>query len=136
MTTAPLIEKFQINTASLGAATDFDYVVCNAPWAGTVTAVSYTPQAAITGTATNYRRLELENRGTAGSGTTVVASIDYDGAAVSTSSYDEQALTIITASATVAAGDVLAWVSTSPGTGMADPGGTAEVQITRTTTSA
>lgn len=96
---------------------------------GTITAVTYVPDATITGVATNSRRLDLVNKGQAGAGTNVVASLLF-ASGVNATNFDE---TVITLSATpanlvVAAGDVLALASVHTGTGIVDPGGLIKVE--------
>jgi hypothetical protein len=117
---------------AVAAGSDADSAVCRAPFAGTVTAVTYVPDATITGAATNNRTLSLRNKGQAGVGTTVVASLNFANGTNATG-YDETALTLsVVADATlVAAGDVLALQSLHVGTGIADPGGLAVVTFSR-----
>lgn len=114
------------------AGNDAVAVVGVARHAGNVTAVSYIPTAAITGAATNNRRLRLVNKGQAGAGTTIVAEIQYVNG-VNAAAYDENAVTLSAtpANLVVAAGDVLAWESTHILTGITDPGGLARVTIAR-----
>ena len=104
-----------------------------APFAGTVSAVSYVADAAITGAATDSRTVSLVNKGQAGAGTTVVATLALvEG--VNAAAADETAITLsVVANATkVVAGDVLQWTSTHVGsTGLADPGGLVRVTLTR-----
>jgi hypothetical protein len=95
--------------------------------------VSYTPKADITGANTESRTLTLVNKGSDGNGTTVVATLAFT-SGVNASDYDEKAFTlsVVAGATTVAAGDILAAVSTHVGsTGLADPGGLVQVEITR-----
>jgi hypothetical protein len=48
--------------------------------------------------------------------------------------FDEKAFTlsVVAGALTIAAGDVLAFVSTATGTGVVDPGGTVQIDISRT----
>lgn len=101
--------------------------------AGRVTGVSYTPDAAITGAASpNSRTFTLVNKGQAGSGTTTVATLAMVGG-VNGVAYDEKAITLTAtvADRAVAAGDILAWVSTAVtgAGGLVDPGGLVQVEI-------
>jgi hypothetical protein len=107
------------------------------PYAGTVAAVRWIAAAALTGAATNTRRLDLQNRGQAGAGTTVVASKQFD-AAVNAVADDETAITLsgTAANLVLVAGDSLALNSVHVGTGIADPGGIIEIDIARTLTAA
>lgn len=98
--------------------------------AGTVTSASMIPDSAITGAATNNRRVRIINKGAAGTGTTIIAELAFDNA-VNAAVTDEKALTLSSTAANleVAAGDVLAYESTAIGTGIADPGGAVQVEI-------
>lgn len=100
------------------------------PVAGVVVRASVFATTTITGAATNNRTLSVLNGGAAGTGTTSVASKNFASGINATAQTD----TILTLSATpanlvVAAGDVLQFDSLAVGTGIADPGGTVEVDI-------
>lgn len=130
---APLVRtlKAQVDpvpTAGVDATTELG----QAPFAGSVTAVRYIPSAAITGAATNNRTVSVTNRGQAGTGTTVVATLTF-AAAVNAAAHDDRAVTLSAtpANLTVAAGDELSFESTHVGTGIADPGGVVEVDVAR-----
>ena len=129
---APLINKVDATIPALGAAVAGDQVVGEAPFAGTVTAVTFTPEAAITGDSTNTRSLLLHNKGQAGSGSTVMATLAFttgnNGVA-----FDEKAFTlsVVAGATTVAEGDILAVVETVGGSGLANPGGRVEVTLSR-----
>lgn len=130
---APLVRKLQATIPATAAASDYDETVGEAPFAGTVTSVTYTPEANITGANTETRTLTLVNKAADGNGTTVVATLALT-SGVSTTDFDEKALTlsVVAGATTVAEGDILAFVSTHSGsTGLADPGGLAQVEITR-----
>jgi len=108
--------------------------VVEAPFDGTVAAVTYTATAAVTGAASPASRtLSLINHGQAGAGTTVVASLALLGS-VNLVAYDEKVvpLTGVASSNVVVAGDVLEWRSVAVGgTGLVDPGGSVSVQFER-----
>lgn len=131
---APLVRKLQSSTEALGATADGTVVIGEAPFAGTVTGVTYTPESDITGAASPASRtFSLVNKGADGNGTTVVATLAMV-SGVNASDFDEKAITLsVVADATdVAEGDVLAWTSTHVGgTGLADPGGLVEVEVSR-----
>jgi hypothetical protein len=129
---APYIAKFNVTTEGAATAVDDTIILGEAPFAGTVTEVTYTPDAATTGANTNTRRLALINRGQAGAGTTVVAELQLD-AGVNTVAGDERAIPLsgTPANLVLAAGDVLAWFSDAVGTGIADAGGLVQVSISR-----
>lgn len=97
---------------------------------GTVTAVTYTTPTAITGANTNTRSVSLVNKGQAGSGTTVVATLQFNSGVNTTASVPKTiTLSSTPADLVVVAGDVLQWQSTAVGTGIADPGGLVQVTI-------
>jgi hypothetical protein len=129
---APLLRKLQATLPSLIAATAGDQAVGEAPYAGTVTSVSITPEGAMTGDNTNKRTLTLVNKGQTGVGTTVIATLDFV-TGINGVAFDEKAFTLsAVANATVvAAGDILAVVETVGGSGLANPGGLVQVEITR-----
>jgi hypothetical protein len=128
---AEVIAQGQDNGVTI-AATD-TFVLEPARFTGKVTAVTYTPEAAATGDNTNARTFTLVNKGAAGSGTTVVATLALV-TGVNLVASDEKAATVTATAADqlVTAGDVLAWVSTATGTGVVDPGGTVIVKGNRT----
>lgn len=103
------------------------------PSACTVTAVTYTPVTAITGANTNTRSVSLVNKALDGTGTTVVATIQYN-SGVNAAAADENTVTLsgTPANLNLAAGAVLQWQSTHIGTGIADPGGLVNVTTSAT----
>jgi hypothetical protein len=129
---APLLRKLNTTLPALGAAVAGDQTLGEAPFDGVVASVSYTPEAAVTGDNTNKRTLTLVNKGQAGAGSTVIATLDFVTGANGVA-FDEKAFTLsAVASATnVAAGDVLAVVETVAGSGLANPGGLVQVEINR-----
>jgi hypothetical protein len=97
----------------------------------TVTAVRYLADATLTGAATNTRAITVSRR-TAGGTATTIATLQFN-SGVNATAY---ASTPITLSGTatnldVPAGDILTFTSTHIGTGLADPGGTIEVDLQR-----
>lgn len=129
---APLVHTLQVQVDPVATGADASSVVGQADVAGTITAVRYITAAAITGANTNTRKVEVINKGQAGAGTLVAASKQFD-STVNAVAFDETAVTLsVVANATVVAvGDTIAFVSTHVGTGLADPGGTVLVDITR-----
>jgi len=92
-----------------------------APIACRVTAVRFIAETAITGDATNYATLSLENKGTAGSGTDEVASFAFDTPTTDdVAALDEKALTlsVTPADLVLAAGDILSIKKAVTGSGM------------------
>lgn len=131
---APLVRKLEATIPSATAAVAQDQTVGEAPFAGTVTSVTFTPEADITGQATNFRTFRLVNKGADGNGTTEVASLAFSSGAVTASDFDEKAITLsgTPANLNVAEGDILAWDEVVTGTGLASPGGKVQVEISRT----
>lgn len=130
---APLTETLEAEVPARAAAADGTQVIGEAPFDGTVTAVTYIPEATITGANTDTRTVSLVNKGQAGSGSTSVASLALT-AGVNAPVDDEKALTLsgTAANLEVVEGDVLAFSSTHAGsTGLADPGGHVQVEISR-----
>jgi len=120
-------EIIEATVPAVAATVTADQVVGEPAKAGRVTAVSYTPEAAITGAASPASRtFTLVNKGQSGSGTTTIATLAMVGG-VNAAAFDEKAITLSSTASdlVVAAGDVLVWVSTAvtSGTGLADPGG-------------
>jgi hypothetical protein len=131
--TSPLVRKLQATIPASALTVDYDQTVGEAPFACTVTSATYTPEANITGHDTETRTFTLVNKGTDGNGTTVVATLAM-AASVNATDFDEKALTlsVVAGATTLAAGAILAFVSTHTGsTGLADPGGLVQVELTR-----
>jgi hypothetical protein len=134
---APLVKTISspvgpVATAGNSLATDVAEVPGNAGETWTVTSVSYTPTADITGAATNNRTVQVVNAGTDGNGTTVVASLQFV-SGTNASDDDETALTLsgTPANLVLSPGQILRWESNAVGTGITDPGGLAQVVIDR-----
>lgn len=129
---APLRRGREFNAPAVAAASSANSPAGEVPFAGAVSGVTYTPQAAITGVNTNTRQIRLVNRGQDGSGSTVVASLQFD-SGVNAPAYDERALNLsgVAGALNVNAGDILAWESNAVGTGLADPGGLAQIEFNR-----
>jgi len=133
MAKSPLTQVISVPAAPVStAANDLNTVLFVAPFAGTVTSVSYAPTADITGAATNNRKVSVVNAADDGDGTTEVAEEQFV-SGVNASQYAALALTLASDADDLefAAGDVLVWKSTHIGTGIADPGGTVTVTISR-----
>lgn len=123
--------EIQDNGVATANATD-SFVAGEVRATGRVTEVTYTPEAASTGDNTNKRTYTLVNKGAAGSGSTVIATLDLV-TGVNLTAFDEKAATLSATAAdlVVTEGDILAWVSTYSGTGLVDPGGVVKVTIER-----
>lgn len=130
---APVTQTLKATVPAVAAASDADQSIAEVPFAGTVTGVSYTPEANITGNTTETRTLTLVNKAQDGNGTTVVATLAFI-TSTNATDFNESAFTLsaVAGATTVAAGDILALVSTHGGsTGLADPGGLVQVDIAR-----
>lgn len=125
-----VIARGQDNGVTI-AATD-TFTLGPAPFDCKITSVTYTPEAASTGDNTHYRTYTLVNKGSAGAGTTVIATLALT-TGVDLVASDEKAATLSATAADllVTAGDVLAWVSTPTGNGLVDPGGSVLVKGNR-----
>jgi hypothetical protein len=134
MSSSPTTQRLAMAVQAVATGSDDDQEVGRAPFDGVVASVSYAPDTAIVGADTNTRTLELRNRGQAGSGTTVVATITTNAAGGTLAAFDEKALTLSATPANLAivAGDILEWHSLHVGTGLADPGGLVVVEVQRT----
>jgi hypothetical protein len=131
---APLERILEVDTDAVAAGSDADKVIGAAPFAGTVTAVTYTPNATLTGANTDSRTLSVINKGADGNGTTSVASKAFV-SGVNANDFDETVITLsgTPANLVVADGDILNFNSLHIGsTGLADPGGKVRVTISRT----
>lgn len=129
---APLVRTYSVPLAAVAQGASATAPALRVPFAGTITAVAVVASAAITGAATNTRKLALVNKGQSGSGSTEVAAIQFNGG-INAAAFDDTALTLsgTTANRSVAEGDVLALASTAVGTGIADPGGLLLVTVSR-----
>jgi hypothetical protein len=128
---APLVTKLAIEVSAVAAGNDASFVA-RAPYAGIVTGVTYVPVTAITGAATNNRTHSVVNKAQDGTGTTSVATLNY-ASGTDAVAFDENTITLSSTAAdkVVAAGDILSVNSTHIGTGIADPGGTMFIEISR-----
>ncbi|MGE3467655.1 MAG: capsid cement protein [Pyrinomonadaceae bacterium] len=126
------VEKHQQSFPALGTDVEAAYGFFRAPYNLTITAASYAPVANITGAATNNRKVAVVNKGLDGNGTDEVAALTYDDG-VNATDFNEDALTLsgTPANLDVDEGEILAWASTAPGTGIADPGGLATITYVR-----
>lgn len=131
---APFQTRLQSDSEAVGATATASKVV-KVPFAGSVSSVSYTPVAGVTGAnSPASRTLGVTNKGQSGAGATSVASLALV-SGTNLTAFDEKAITlsVTAANLVVAAGDILSLDSTAVGgTGLADPGGVWEVIIDRT----
>lgn len=130
---APVSRTVEVRVPVMAtAATDLTSFVARAPFDGGVVGVRFTADAAITGVNTNNRTFQLVNKGQAGAGSTVIASLAMN-TGINAVAGDELNITLsVVANATdVVAGDILAWFSDAGGTGIADPGGLLSIDFGR-----
>lgn len=130
---APLVQKLREDADAVAAGSDATTIIGEAQFAGTVTRAVFIPVSTLTGANTDSRTLAVVNKGQSGSGTTSVASKAFT-SGVNAPAADATAITLTGTAAdlVVAAGDVLVLTSTHVGsTGLADPGGEIEIEITR-----
>ena len=130
---APYVQKLREDADPVAAGSDATTIVGEAAYAGTVTRVVFIPVSTLTGANTDSRTLTVKNKGSDGSGTTTVATKAFT-SGVNAPAADATAITLsgTAANLVVAAGDVLQLESTHVGsTGLADPGGEIEIEITR-----
>ncbi len=128
--TMPLRNAQQATVPAAAAATVQDQVVGEAPFLGTITEVTFAPEANIVGRATDFRTYRLINRGLTGAGTTVVASLAFNAATVTATAFDERVIPLVGNNA-VAEGDVLVWDEVVAGVGLVSPGGQVQVTYSR-----
>lgn len=131
--TSPLVQTIERSVAAVAAGSDLESDLDVVDFTGTVTSVKYVPATVLTGANTDSRTINLVNKGQSGAGTTVVATKAFT-SGVNAPADDDTAITLsaVAGATTVTEGDVLVWQSNHVGsTGLADPGGLAQVKITR-----
>lgn len=129
---APRTHTILMVVPAVAAAADDTTTIGIAPFAGTITSVTYIADTAITGANTESRTVSLINKGTGGAGTTAAATLAMV-SGVNSAAFDEKTITLSSTAADldVVEGDVLAWKSLHVGsTGLADPGGSVKVILT------
>jgi hypothetical protein len=130
---APASFTALVPVAGGAAGSDLDTIVCVAPFAGTLSSASFIADTTLTGANTESRTLSVINKGQAGAGTTNMATKAFV-STVNAAAFDETALTlsVVANALDVVAGDVLVWNSLHIGaTGLADPGGSVKVVLSR-----
>lgn len=133
---SPFLREFYARILTKAAATATrDDAVVRAPFAGTVSAVTFVADTILSGADTDSATLSLINKGAAGAGTTVVASKAF-ASGVDAAAMDETAITLSATAAdlVVAAGDILALSVIKVGSsGLAVPPGLLKVVLTAST---
>lgn len=132
---APRRDTLEFTQPAVGATASDTSIIGEAPYDLTVEAASYTPDANITGAnSPASRTVNVVNRGTDGSGTTVVATLAFV-SGVNAVAGDEKALTLsgTAANLNVDTGAIIAFESlaVTSGTGLADPGGLVQLNVSR-----
>lgn len=133
---SPFKVKFWMSYLAATILLTVNQCICRAPATGAISSVTIVPNAAFTGADTNTRKFELINKGQAGAGTTVVATLSLT-AGKNLVAFDEKTipLSAVAGALNVVEGDILVLVSSAVGTGIADTGGGAcFVTFTRSTT--
>lgn len=110
-----------------GDAQDKVTMVGRVRYPGTINSVEFIPAWSLTGANTNSRTYTLYNRRTTGTGTTAIAQVLMTSGS-SMTRFVPVSVSITTANAVVAPGDILEWESLHVGTGLPDPGGRVVVQ--------
>jgi len=119
-----IVAKDVAAVASNGADTLYQ-PICRAQYDGAVRAVYWTVSASQNTDATNYRTLKLVNLGSAAAGTVVIASLALSATKAANIPH---ALTLGSV-VTVSAGDLLVYVTTSTGSGVAVNAAVVQVQL-------
>ncbi len=120
---------FLIPVAGQGtAATTDEWAGFVAPFRCVVTAVKWTPNAAVTADGTNYFSVVVKNRGS-GAGTTAIATRAYS--ATNGVAFTSETVTLsgTAADLNVAAGDLVSVAKTVGGSGLAMPDGLVQVTV-------
>jgi hypothetical protein len=128
---AELSGDIQLNfatTAMVAAGTAKEDIVFRAPFNMTITAVDWTPSAAVTANGTNFATVSLRNR-TTGAGTALPASRSYAATNSAAATPETMTLSATASDLSVAAGDVLSVQMTVTGTGIQLPQGMVRVTV-------
>lgn len=128
--TSPALATVSGHVPAAGAAVAQQQGVGFTPYAGAISGVLFAPEAAVAGVVTNNRTLRLINRGEDGTGTDVVATLTL-GAGANIAKHETRSLPTTEANIYVAQGDLLVWDEVVNGTGLASPGGTVLVLVSR-----
>ena len=129
---APYTRTIEATIPAATIAAAVDQAVTEAPFDATVTKVALVPEAAVTGDNTNSRTFTLVNKGQAGVGTTVVATLALT-TGVNLVAFDEKlfTLSVVAGATAVVAGDVLQVNEVVAASGLAHSGGRVVVEFTR-----
>jgi hypothetical protein len=130
--TAPFTRVVEATIPAAAIAANTDQAVTEAPFDATVSKCALVPEAAVTGDNTNTRTFTLVNKGQAGAGTTVVATLALT-TGVNLVAFDEKLFTLsaVAGATSVVAGDVLQLNEVVAASGLAHSGGRVVVEFTR-----
>ena len=129
---APLRRVVTVVIPALGTDVEGNTVAFEAEFAGKILNVGHIPIAAITGASTNHRKISVINKGSGGLGAVEMAALAYDNG-VTAAAYDKKNVPVSGTAADLefAEGDVIVVYSSTPGSGIADPGGAVLIKIER-----
>lgn len=120
----------RMKVASTGnAASTGVQVVARAPFACTVQAITFTPDAAVVADATNNATLQVTNRTTGGGSTAVASGTTTTGNGMTAFTPWTPSLSGTAANLNLAAGDVISIDKTVGGTGVLIPAGLVEITV-------
>lgn len=115
------VEKVRTIVVGTSDATRLD-AIFRALFDCRITAVSYIPDAAITGADTNTRHVNILDRGLDGAGTTEIANKDYT-SGIDATALNEEVIVMSLPNHALSQGDVLAVQWEEIGTGIGAPAG-------------
>lgn len=121
---APITREVIVDTDAVAAVADRLYPV-EVPFAGTLAGATFIPAATLTGANTESRTFNVINKGQAGAGTTVMATLAFvSGVNAPASDEKDLTLSVVAGATSFVEGDVIVVQSLHVGaTGLADPGG-------------
>lgn len=124
--------RYQAVSAAVAAGSDGGIVAARVGFDSNFISATYVPFATITGANTNTRTISVINKGAAGSGSAVPASLALT-SGVNASAFVEKALTNSGTGSdlVLTAGDILEFASVHAASGLADPGGLVVITVQR-----
>lgn len=128
----PVSQKLEATIPAAGAAVAQDQVIGKVNVNGVVQTVTFTAEAAITGATATARTFKVINKGLAGAGTAVAATLALI-TGTNAAAFDDLDIpvTATLADKTVVEGDILVWDESVAGAGTATTGGKVTVDIAR-----
>lgn len=113
-------QTVQARVPTTAAGSTGEWAIFKAPEACEITAAYIVPDSAITGADTNYMTLSIVDKGSDGTGTTAIASVDFT-SGTNAAAFDATSLGTLGAGKTLAAGDVVSFKKAEAGSGMNMP---------------